>query len=186
MKFYIKNMVCNRCKTIVKAELDKLGIQYVKVELGSVTMEKKMSATQHNKLSVALKHSGFELIKSRRNTLIEKLKRAIDDLELNSDEELKTTYSDFISLSVNHNFISLNTLFSEIQGMTIEKYIIKQKIEHIKELLGHNEFNLTEIAVKMHYSNAAQLSSQFKSMTGLTPLHFRQLRHISYNNPGIN
>jgi len=179
-------MVCNRCKTIIKTELDKLGIQYVKVELGAVTIEKKMSSVQHSKLTVAMKRLGFELIESRKNTLIEKLKRAIDNLELNTDEELKTTYSDFISLSVNHSFISLNTLFSEIEGITIEKYIVKQKIEHIKELLGHNEFNITEIAVKMHYSNAAQLSYQFKNMTGLTPLHFRQLRQISNNNPAIN
>lgn len=179
-------MVCNRCITTVKGELDKLGIQYVRVELGTVTTEIKISSVQHSKLSIALRHAGFELIDNRKNTLIEKLKRAIDDLELNTDEELKTTYTDFISLRVNHNFISLNTLFSEIEGMTIEKYLIKQKIEHIKELLGHNELNLTEIAVKMHYSNAAQLSNQFKNMTGLTPIHFRQLRHISANNTEIN
>jgi len=103
-----------------------------------------------------------------------------------SDEDLNTSYSDFISLSVNDSFISLNTLFSEIEGITIEKYIIKQKVEMVKELLEHNNFNMTEIAVKMHYSNVAQLSSQFKSITGLTPLHFKQLRQISYNNQAVN
>jgi AraC-like DNA-binding protein len=103
-----------------------------------------------------------------------------------SDEELKTSHSDFISLKVNDNFISLNTLFSEIEGITIEKYIIKQKVELVKELLGHNNLNITEIAVKMHYSNVAHLSSEFKSVTGLTPLHFRQLRHISYKNQAIS
>jgi AraC-like DNA-binding protein len=186
MKLYIKNMVCSRCKTIVKAELDKIDISYVTVELGEVTIEKKITPDQQAKLSAALKQFGFELIDDRKNDLIEKLKKAIVDLEFCSDEDLKTNYSDFISLSVNDSFISLNTLFSEIEGITIEKYIIKQKIERVKELLGHADLNLTEIAVKMHYSNTAQLSSQFKSMTGLTPSHFRQLRHISINNPAIN
>jgi YesN/AraC family two-component response regulator len=103
-----------------------------------------------------------------------------------SDEDLNTSYSDFISLNVNDSFISLNTLFSEIEGITIEKYIIKQKVEMVKELLEHNNFNLTEIAVKMHYGSVAQLSGQFKSITGLTPLHFKQLRYISSDNSSIN
>jgi AraC-like DNA-binding protein len=133
-----------------------------------------------------LEQFGFELINNEKNYLIEKLKRAIFDLEMFSDEELKTSHSDFISLKVNDNFISLNTLFSEIEGITIEKYIIKQKVELVKELLGHNNLNITEIAVKMHYSNVAHLSSEFKSVTGLTPIHFRQLRHISYKNQAIS
>ena len=179
-------MVCSRCKMLVKAELDKLGIQYVTVALGEVTINKKLTSVQHNQLYDGLQQSGFELIDEKKNALIEKLKKAIVDLEHYSDEDLNTSYSDFISLGVNDSFISLNTLFSEIEGITIEKYIIKQKIELIKELLGHNNLNLTEIAVKMHYSSVAHLSSQFKMMTGLTPLHFRQLRHISYNNPALN
>jgi AraC-like DNA-binding protein len=186
MKLYIKNMVCNRCKTIVKSQLDKLGVYYFSVELGEVTIGKKLTALQHKKLSTSLKRFGFELISLQKNEIIEKLKRTIVDLQNCSDEELNTSYSDFISLNVNDSFISLNTLFSEIQGITIEKYIIKQKIELVKELLEHNILNLTEIAVKMHYSSVAQLSSQFKSMTGLTPLHFKQLRHISYHNTAIN
>ncbi len=179
-------MVCNRCKTLVKTQLDKLGVHYFSVELGEVTIGKKLTSLQHKRLSTSLKHFGFELINHQKNELIEKLKRAINDLESCSDEDLNTSYSDFISLNVNDSFISLNTLFSEIQGITIEKYIIKHKIELVKELLEHNILNLTEIAVKMHYSSVAQLSSQFKSMTGLSPLHFKQLRHISYHNPAIN
>ena len=179
-------MVCNRCKTIVKSQLDKLGVYYFSVELGEVTIGKKLTALQHKRLSASLKRFGFELISHQKNEIIERLKRSIVDLQNCSDEDLNTSYSDFISLNVNDSFISLNTLFSEIQGITIEKYIIKQKIELVKELLEHNILNLTEIAVKMHYSSVAQLSSQFKSMTGLTPLHFKQLRHISYHNPAIN
>jgi AraC-like DNA-binding protein len=186
MKLYIKNMVCNRCKTTVKFELDKLGISFISVELGEVTVKKKLTPVQHHLLFLALEPLGFELINNEKNHLIENLKKAIFDLMMYSDEDLNTSYSDFISLSVNDSFISLNTLFSEIEGITIEKYIIKQKVEVVKELLEHNNFNMTEIAVKMHYSNVAQLSSQFKSITGLTPLHFKQLRQISYNNQAVN
>jgi AraC-like DNA-binding protein/copper chaperone CopZ len=186
MKLYIKNMVCGRCKTIVIAELDKLGIQYVSVELGEITIKKKITSVQHNKLYDGLKQSGFELIDVKKNALIEKLKKAIVDLEHYSDEDLKTNYVDYISLSVNDNFISLNKLFAEIEGITIEKYIIKHKIELVKELLEYKDLNLSEIALKMHYSTAVQLSSQFKSITGLTPSHFRQLRHNRNLNPDSN
>ena len=186
MKLYIKNMVCNRCKATVETQLDKLGILYFSVEIGEVSIGKKLTPEQHNKLGTELKRSGFELIDDKKNELIENLKKAIFDLEKYSDEDLNTSYSDYISMRANDSFISLNTLFSEIEGMTIEKYIIRQKIELVKELLEQNKFNMTEIAVKMHYSSIAQLSSQFKSITGLTPLHFKQLRHISLNNPAIN
>lgn len=179
-------MVCSRCKNTVKSELGKLGIQYVSVELGEVTILEKITEAQRLKLYAALKQHGFELIEDQKGDLIEKLKRTITDLETYSDENLNTSYTDFISLRVNDNFISLNTLFSEIEGITIEKYVIKQKVERVKEMLGHESLNITEIAVKMHYSSVAQLSSQFKSLTGLTPLHFKQLRHISFNNPSIN
>jgi AraC-like DNA-binding protein len=186
MKLYIKNMVCSRCKTTVRTELDKLAIRYVSVELGEVIVRKKLTSVQHHLLYLALEQFGFELINNEKNYLIEKLKRAIFDLEMYSDEDLNTHYSDFISLRVNDSFISLNTLFAEIEGITIEKYIIKQKIELVKELLEHNNLNISEIAVRMHYSNVSQLSSEFKSITGLTPLHFRQLRQISSNNLAIN
>jgi len=177
MKLYIKNMVCSRCKMIVKAELDKIGVQYVTVELGEVNTTKKITTLQRTQLYARLQQSGLELIDDGKNDLIEQLKRAIVDLEHNSDEDLKTSFSDFISLRVNDNFISLNTLFAEIKGITIEKYIIRHKIDRIKELLVYDDLNLADIAFKMHYSNVAQLSSQFKRITGLTPSHFRQLRH---------
>ena len=186
MKLYIKNMVCNRCKTIVKTELDKIGIQYFTVELGEVNTKNEISSLQHKRLFNVLQLSGFELIDNQKNGLIEKLKKSINDLEHFSDEDLKTSYSDYICLNVNENFLSLNTLFSEIEGITIEKCIIKHKIEKVKELLVYNDLDLVQIAAKMHYSNAAQLSRQFKSITGLTPLHFRQLRQIRNINPNSN
>ena len=186
MKLYIKNMVCSRCKIIVKAELDKIGVQYVTVELGEVNTTKKITSLQRTRLYDALQLSGLELIDDKKNDLIEKLKRAIVDLEHYSDEDLKTNFTDYISLRVNDNFISLNTLFAEIEGITIEKYIIRHKIERVKELLVYDDLNLTEIALKMHYSSMVQLSSQFKRITGLTPSHFRQLRHARNNIPEMN
>jgi len=186
MKLYIKNMVCNRCKTIVKSELDKIGIQYNSVELGKINTRELITSIQRKKLYNALQHSGLELIDDAKNNLIEKLKNAIIDLEHDSDEDLKTCFSDYLSLNANENFISLNTLFSEIEGITIEKYIIKHKIDLVKEMLVYNDLNISEIALKMHYSNIAQLSRQFKSITGLTPTHFRQLRHRTNINLNAN
>jgi YesN/AraC family two-component response regulator len=186
MKLYIKNMVCNRCKTIVKAELDKVGVDYVSVKLGEINTDKNISSLQRTQLYDALQKSGFELIDEHKNDLIEKLKRTIVDLEHHTDEDLKTSFSDYISQSVNDNFISLNTLFAEIEGITIEKYIIKHKIERVKELLVYDALSLAEIAHKMHYSNVAQLSSQFKRITGLTPSHFKQIRHTRNTNPENN
>jgi len=186
MKLYIKNMVCSRCKTIVKAELDKIGVKYVTVELGEVNTLKKLTTLQRTQLFAGLQRAGLELIDDGKYDLIEKLKKAIVDLEHYSDEDLKTSFTDFISLRVNDNFISLNTLFSEIQGITIEKYIIRHKIDRVKELLVYDDLDLADIALKMHYSNVAQLSSQFKRITGLTPSHFRQLRHTRNNNLQVN
>jgi YesN/AraC family two-component response regulator len=177
MKLYIKNMVCNRCKTIVKSELDKIGIQYDTVRIGEVITERKITSEQRVQLSEALQQNGFELIDDQKNELIGKLKKSILDLEHYSDEDLKTNFSDYISLIVDDNFISLNKLFEEIEGITIEKYIIKRKIERIKEMLVYEDLNLDEIALKMHYSSTATLTSQFKRETGLAPSHFRQLRY---------
>ena len=186
MKLYIKNMVCNRCKTTVKSELDKIGIQYDTVKIGEVITESKITSEQRVQLSAALQQNGFELIDDQKNELIGKLKKSILDLERYSDEDLKTSFSDYISLIIDDNFISLNKLFEEIEGITIEKYIIKRKIERIKEMLVYEDINLDEIAIKMRYSNTTSLSNQFKRETGLTPMHFRQLRNNRICIPLIN
>jgi len=184
MKLFIKNMVCKRCKAIVKSELDKLGIHYTSVELGEVNTG-KISPLQLTQLSVALQKCGFELIDQKKNELIEKLKKVVVELEHYSDEDLNTSFSDYISLNVEDNFISLNTLFTEIEGITIEKYITLNKIEQVKEMLVYDDLNLAEIAHKLHYTNTGQLSLQFKRITGLTPTHFRQLRHARKRTDGV-
>lgn len=179
-------MVCGRCITIVRAELDKIGIDYIAVELGEITILRKLSSAQHKQLFIALKKVGFELINDLKNNLIEKLKKTIGNLERNSDEELKTSYTDYLSINMKDDFVSLNTLLAEIKGISIEKYIIKHKIELVKELLLNKKLKLEEIAIKMHYSNVAQLSSQFKSITGLTPLKFRRLQRTGSNRLDVN
>lgn len=176
MKLYIKNMVCNRCETTVKSELDKIGIPYDSVKTGEVGLSENITAEQRLLFSAALRRNGFELIDDQKNELIEKLKKSIIDLEHYSDEDLKTSFSDYISLIVDDNFISLNKLFAEIEGMTIEKYLVKRKIERIKEMLVYEDFSLDQIALKMHYTSTVSLASQFKHETGLTPSHFKNLR----------
>ncbi len=184
MKLYFKNMVCNRCKTIVRDELEKIGIQYDSLDLGVVNTKADVLPLQRCQLSIALQESGIELIEENKTAIIEKLKMAVLDVEHNSDEELKTGFTDYISSNVDDNFASLNLLFAEIEGVSIEKYIINKKIERVKELLVYDKYNLTEIAVKLHYSSTAQLSNQFRKVTGLAPMHFKKLRqHKNGNQP---
>jgi YesN/AraC family two-component response regulator len=186
MKLYIKNMVCNRCQTTVKSELDKIGIQYNSVKIGEVDLTENITSEQRTLLSMALLLDGFELIDDQKNQLIEKLKKAIIDLEHFSDEDLKFSFTDYISMIVNDNFISLNKLFGEIEGISIEKYLIKRKIERIKEMLVYEDLSLDEIAQRMHYSSTTALYTQFKRETGLTPSHFKQLRQNRKIIPELN
>jgi len=183
---YIKNMVCDRCKTMVKSDLDAAEVPYASVELGRVTLNGEITSQQRKQLAEALHKNGFVLIEEEKNLIIEKLRAAIANLEKYADEDLKISFTDFLSLSLKDNFISLNTLFSEIEGLTIEKYIIRHKIEKIKELLVYENFTLTEIANRLHYSSVAQLSNQFKRSTGLTPTHFKLLRQTRFTNQQIN
>ena len=175
MKLYIKNMVCSRCKTIVKSELDKSGIRYISVELGEVTIAKGLTGKQHKKLYTALEKSGFELISKYQNGIIEKLKRTISEMQIS--QKLNISFSDFICQSLNYSYTTLDNLFSDIEGITIEKYITRQRIEFVKKLLSTDNLDIHEIASIMHFNSVAQMSGQFKTITGLTPSHFRQLRN---------
>lgn len=173
---YIRNMVCIRCKMIVKEELAKLEVAYVTVELGEVEIQGYISAVQHDQFKIALLKSGLELMDDKKSILIQKIKNAIIELVHYSEERLAIKLSEFLSQKLDHDYTYLANLFSEVQGTTIEKFFIAHKIERVKELLVYNELNLTEIAYRMHYSSVAHLSAQFKKITGLTPSHFKQLR----------
>jgi AraC-like DNA-binding protein len=177
LKIYIQNMVCIRCKMVVKSELEKLGLHYTTVELGEAEIFENITSEQWNKLSMGLRKTGLELMDDKKSILVEKIKTIIIELVHYRDEQIKINLSDFISEKLNHNYTYLANLFSEVKGTTIEQFYLTHKIEKVKELLVYDELNLTEIADKMHYSSVAHLSNQFKKMTGLTPSHFKNLKH---------
>ncbi len=181
MKLYIKNMVCIRCKMVVKEELTKLGLHYTSVELGEAEILEKISVEQHDQFKVALLKSGLELMDDKKSVLIQRIKNVIIELVHYSEEPLVVNFSEFLSQKLDHDYTYLANLFSEVQGTTIEKFVIAHKIERVKELLVYNELNLTEIAYRMHYSSVAHLSAQFKKVTGLTPSHFKQLKNKRRN-----
>lgn len=176
MKLYIKYMVSNRCKMVVKEELKKLGLHFIVVDLGEVEVMENLTLAQREKLKIALLDSGLELMDDKRAVLIEKIKNAIVEMVHHSDELIKINFSDFLSAKLNHDYTYLSNLFSEVQGTTIAQFIISHKIERIKELIIYDELNITEIAHKMNYSSVAHLSNQFKKTTGLSPSHFKQLK----------
>lgn len=176
MKLYIKYMVSNRCKMAVKEELKKLGLHFIVVDLGEVEIMETITPDQRESLKSSLIDSGLELMDDKRAVLIEKIKNIIIQMVHHSDEMIKTNFSDYLSEKLNHDYTYLANLFSEVQGMTIEHFIINHKIERIKELIIYDELNITEIAWKMNYSSVAHLSNQFKKVTGLSPSHFKQLK----------
>jgi AraC-like DNA-binding protein len=176
LKLFIKYMVSNRCKMAVKTALKTLGLHFIFVDLGEVEIMENLSPQQRELLIIALQRSGLELMDDKRAILIEKIKTAIIEMIHHTDEILKINFSAFISEKLHHDYTYLANLFSEVQGTTIEQFIISNKIERIKELIIYDELNITEIAWKMNYSSVAHLSNQFKKVTGLTPSHFKQLK----------
>jgi len=169
-------MVSNRCKMAVKEELKKLGLHFILVDLGEVEIMENISMEQREQLKIALLSSGFELMDDKRAILIEKIKNAVIEMVHYSDEIIKINFSDFLSERLKYDYTYLANLFSEVQGTTIEQFIISHKIERIKELIIYDELNITEIAWKMNYSSVAHLSNQFKKVTGLSPSHFKQFK----------
>jgi AraC-like DNA-binding protein len=176
MKIYIQNMVCIRCKMVVKSELEKLGLHYTTVELGEAETIEDISKEQMESLAIALKKTGLELMDDKKSILVEKIKLLIIELVHYTDEQIKTNLSDYLGEKLHYNYTYLANLFSEVKGTTIEQFYLSHKIEKVKELLVYDELNLTEIAYKLHYSSVAHLSNQFKKMTGLTPSHFKALK----------
>jgi len=176
MKLYIKNMVCSRCKMVVKSELQKLGLYPISVELGEVEIESSIDNEKKKSIKATLAKFGFQLLENKKSIVIEKVKNAIIDLVHNKNNELSINLSDYLSKLLLQEYSSISTLFSEVEGVTIEQYFIAQKIERVKELLVYNELTLSEIAFQLNYSSTAHLSNQFKKFTGFTPSYFKQLK----------
>ena len=161
---------------MVKESLKKLGLHFIVVDLGVVEIMENLSTEQLKALKIDLVDAGLELMDDKRAMLIEKIKNVVIEMVHHSDELPKTNFSDFISKKLDHDYTYLANLFSEVQGTTIEQFIILHKTERIKELIIYGEMNITEIANRMNYSSVAHLSTQFKKVTGLTPSHFKQLK----------
>jgi AraC-like DNA-binding protein len=162
---------------VVKDELKKLGLHFIIVDMGVVDVMENITPGQREDISAALLKSGLELMDDKKAVLIEKVKNVIIEMVHYSDELPKTNFSDYLSEKLNYDYTYLANLFSEVQGTTIEKFIIAHKIERVKELIIYDELSLTEIAWKMHYSSVAHLSNQFKKISGLTPSHFKTLKN---------
>ncbi|WP_020606016.1 helix-turn-helix domain-containing protein [Spirosoma spitsbergense] len=176
MKIFIKYMVTRRCKLIVQATLDQLGIPYIVVELGEVELKEAMTTQQQDQLKIALLVVGLELMENKKAILVEKIKMLILDLVQNTDQSRNLKNSHYISQELDYDYTYLSNLFSEVTGTTIEQYFIVQRIEKVKELLLYDEQNLAQIAYHLNYSSTAHLSNQFKKVTGLTPSFFKNLR----------
>lgn len=174
---YIKYMVSQRCKLLVKDELMKLGIEYVAIDLGVIELSNPITTEQKVILRANLIKSGLELLDDKKSILIEKIKTLVIEMihYAESDTVSKNKFSVYLAETIGYDYTYLSNVFSEVKGITIEQYIITNKIERVKELILYNELNLSEIARKLHYSSVAHISAQFKKVTGLTPSFFKQL-----------
>lgn len=171
-------MVCNRCILVVQQELQKLGINSCKVILGEVETVGKLSKEQLQQISDNLATLGFELLSNSKQQIIEKIKNIIINQVHYMDEGNPYKYSEILSKALHKDYTYLSSLFSEVEGITIEKYLINQRIEKVKEMITYDQLSLSEIAYQLGYSSVAHLSSQFKKVTGLTASHFK---HVGEN-----
>jgi AraC-like DNA-binding protein len=177
MNLYVKNMVCDRCKSAVANALKNQHILFQHIELGEVTLPEEPSKEKLAALKKNLEQLGFELTDDKKSKTIEKIKAEIIKVIHHPERKVKINFSSFLAEKIGKDYSSLSSLFSEVEGTTIEQYIIHQKIERAKELLVYNEFTLGEIADQLNYSSIAHLSNQFKKVTGLTASHFKNIRH---------
>ena len=176
----IKNMVCPRCIKVVKEELEKLGYETSIERLGSATIKYSENKLDIEAISNMLEQNGFELLLDKNSTLIDELKTVIVTLIYNDDlAEMHTNLSNYLSSALNHDYSHMSSLFSSVEGITIEKYFILQKIERTKELLIYDELSLSEIAYKLGYGNVQYLSKQFKEITGMSSTVFKSQRRRS-------
>ncbi len=175
MKISVKNMVSTRCILVVKSALDELKIPYEYVELGEIQTPGNVPVETMEILDQKLKVLGLEIRENKKYALVEKIKIAINELVHSADEQIKITLSDYLSRRLHYNSTYLSNLFSEVTGVSVEKYFIAKKIEHVKELLVNEKLNLKEISYLTNYSSVAHLSYQFKKMTGFAPSEFRTM-----------
>lgn len=173
-KIYIKNMVCQRCVMAVSSILSDMHLNAMSVELGEAVIEGHLTAGQRASLAGRLSAVGFELLDDRRQQTISRIKNAIIKLVHYRDNNTQLNLSSFLSSELLADYSSLSKLFSEVEGKTIERCYMEQRVERVKELIKYDEMTLTQIALQMNYSSVAYLSSQFKAVTGMTPTQFKR------------
>jgi AraC family transcriptional regulator len=181
MDIHIKNMVCGRCISAVKATLLKYGLHPITIDLGVASIEENTIADEtRSALSNELKEQGFEVLDTAKSKILDRIKSLIiDKIHHQERLDLKLNWSDLIADELNHDYSALSALFSSVEGITIEQYIIRQKIERAKELIFYDEKNLSEIAFLLEYSSIQHFSTQFKKVTGLTPSEFKKMRDLN-------
>lgn len=174
---YIKNMVCNRCIKVVKEELEKLGIVIKKISLGEVETESTPGSETLERVRKILEVNGFELIEDKKVKTIEKIKNIIIETIYNKEGFLSESknFSKLLEKEIGLDYRYMSTLFSSLESITVEQYIIIQKIERAKELLKYGELTLSEIAYKLGYSSVQHLSNQFKKITGFSASEFKNI-----------
>ncbi len=177
MKIFIKNMACESCKIVVRDALKELDIPVINVALGEIESKDDLTEEQKTNLNKIIKKAGLSLLENPKALIIEKIRQEMVDYVFHSDEKPLMNFSDLVSKKLNLSYGYLANLFSEVEANTIERYIISLKIERIKQLIILEEHTFSEIAYKLHYSSIAHLSGQFKKETGLTPTHFKKLKH---------
>lgn len=186
-ELYIKNMVCDRCISVVHEAFIKLGIHPQKVSLGIVTLQENLDAKTKAIVSEMLLSHGFELLDNDKSRLIERLKNGIITIiHRTGDIDVKVNWSVLLAEELKHDYNFLSSLFSSVEGITLEQYIIRQKIERVKELLFYNELTLSEISYKLGYSSVQHLSAQFKKITGQTPTQFKTSRNLESSRKSLD
>ena len=174
MKAFIKNMTTVPSQKQVKTIVEDLGLELTSIDIGEIEVGEILSDQQYEILKESLHQNNFELISGKENILTEKIKNVIIEMIHYSDELPVIKYSSYISSKLKTNYTYLSKIFSKVKNITIEHFIIIHKIERVKQLLLYNEFTLSEIAWKLHYSSTAHLSAQFKKITGITPSLFKK------------
>ncbi|NHN24660.1 helix-turn-helix transcriptional regulator [Flavobacterium jejuense] len=175
-KIHIKNMVCNRCILVVKSELEKLGCKIDTIELGEVIVSNDISENEKQIIATKLETFGFEILNDSSSKTIEKIKTVLIDLVHNKSNDINLTLSEYLIKNIHQDYSKLSNLFSNVEGINIEKYFINLRIEKVKELIVYDELSLSEIADVLNYSSVAHLSNQFKKVTGFSPTYFKKIK----------
>ena len=185
-RIYIKNMVCNRCVMVVGQELNRIGFDVEKVSLGEAEIKDPLDEASLKRIDAALEPLGFQRIDDRKGRMVEAIKNTVIKIIYSPEVDRKFNWSTMLSEALHYDYNYLSNLFSSLEGITLEQYIIRQKIERVKELLFYDELNLSQIAVQLGYSSVAHLSAQFKKVTGFTPSELKKARNLEESRKSLD